>query len=292
MKRLLTCDGGGVRGALSAGLLERLDALSPGCVGGAELIAGTSTGAILAVALAAGVPPARIRALYELRAAAIFSRPLLWRLRSIGGLYAPRFPSDELRGALLEVLGQARLGDLGRTVLVASFDLERWRPKVWESDCPSDAGELAVDVVLRSAAAPIYFAPWKGHCDGGVFANDPTGIAVVHALKRGGRLSDLAVLSVGTGRGPRSVSPPLGRRAGLRNWLPHLPSLLIDSPAVNVEREAREILGNRYHRIQPALTEDVDLADASAVPSLLAAARAYPLESTEAWLRGVGWTSG
>ncbi|MGH7058020.1 MAG: patatin-like phospholipase family protein, partial [Acetobacteraceae bacterium] len=115
--RILALDGGGIRGLLTAHLLVRLEQERPGCLTHFDLIAGTSTGSIIALSLAAGFSPAEIAGLYEYHVRRIFETSLAERVREVGGLIGPRYSARRLAAVLRGVFSDRRLGDLDRHVL-------------------------------------------------------------------------------------------------------------------------------------------------------------------------------
>src|SRR5438132_3890592 len=132
--RILALDGGGVRGAYTSRLIERLHA-ETNFLDHVDLVAGTSTGGIIALALAAGRKPQEVTALYTQDAGAILSTPFWRRLQA--GLLVSKYPNDGLREALNSVLGTMRLEELkADTVLIPSFDLDSEatnEPRAWKA---------------------------------------------------------------------------------------------------------------------------------------------------------------
>lgn len=305
--RVLSLDGGGVKGAMEARLLERLENRAP-FLDRVELFAGTSTGGILALALAAGVPIADCVALYVENAARIFAaRDMADRVA--GGLdeyVRANYAQDGLRATLEETFGAKRLPDLKRDVLLPSFDLARFRPKFLDR---SDDWSL-VDAALATSAAPTYLpvhivretlsgrATSKGSVraliDGGVFCNNPSKAASDHARTKLGA-KKVTTLSVGAGQTPYAPPEELLSQAsnildwGFRQWVVKHPHLLLkvlfDGSVTAAHYSSRAEQGGDYHRIQPVLPEDVDLDSVSKVPLLLAVADAYDLEDSIAWVK-------
>ncbi|MCS6803498.1 MAG: patatin-like phospholipase family protein, partial [Dehalococcoidia bacterium] len=150
MYRILALDGGGVRGLLTVILLERLEAAlpPPGLVARADLLAGTSTGALIALALARGIPLATLRELYLRRAREVFDDSWLDDLRDLGRLAGAEYSNRGLRRIAREWFGEATLGDLPKAVLVPTFDLDNedpdprrrsWKPKLFHNVPGTDA---------------------------------------------------------------------------------------------------------------------------------------------------------
>ena len=239
--RVLSLDGGGVRGLYSAVLLRQLagrlaSRRNRSCggefdIGGAfDLIAGTSTGSILGIALAAGVPLERVISMYRNESGRIFQRPkpspngrdwfgylslAAWVARCWA---SPANESEALRAALESVLGDETLGQLyqRRRIALCVPTINATTERAWvfktphaprlrrDTDCP------LVDVCMASAAAPIYF-PVHGleipdpsttvpnwYVDGGLWANNPVLVALVEALEMAPPDVPIEILSVGT----------------------------------------------------------------------------------------------
>ena len=177
--RVLSIDGGGMRGLYAAAYLSSLiqrytkanDLQAIDIGRGFDLITGTSTGAIIACALAAGVSVDRVAALYRQWGAAIFPRrlprrvgpELAWQLWKRPGYL--KAGSAALRRALAAEFGETTLGDVwqGRRIAVAVPAVERSRNRSWVFKTPHlantlrrDDGYSLVDVCLASSAAPVY----------------------------------------------------------------------------------------------------------------------------------------
>lgn len=244
--RVLSLDGGGIRGLYTATLLQQLairtarfhklafeERLDVGAQ--FDLIVGTSTGSILATALAAGVALEDVLDLYRKHAANIFRRPmplqggcrldkmkaLLWAVRNTFG---PANTSYALRCALQCVLKEETLGKLYERrkigLCVPAVNAETKRAWVFKTPhtrrLTRDNHYRLVDVCLASAAAPVYFpmhraqSPNSGSTavhtfvDGGLWANDPVLVALVEALEVASPDQPIEILSIGTCPGVKS----------------------------------------------------------------------------------------
>jgi hypothetical protein len=242
--RILSIDGGGIRGVIPALLLERLEALlgdalanapseikarwqaidSPRIADCFHLIAGTSTGGLLAAGLTTTGPggrPKRTAAdaanLYTTYGPAIFHTSIVEQIKQGFGLTAPKYPLKQLREALEDpaVLGDGLLKDARTDVLILAFDTSipgpryftRWgQPGAGSS--PATPTETMVQVALATAAAPTYFDPEplasSRLIDGGVYAGNPALAAITLALRRTTdpvprTTRELFMLSLGTG---------------------------------------------------------------------------------------------
>ena len=193
-----------------------------------DLFAGTSTGGLIALALTAPDPadPGRPRvsaselaAFYVEDGPRIFHRTLLEKLRTVWGYAGPKYSLGPLAEAVHRRLGDVKLADALREVVVASYDMTNREPfffKRWRAREPIDPTDPApetrnhpiVDAAMATAAAPTYFPSHgvgdRALVDGGVFANNPSIAAITEALKRAGSAGrvdtdDLLVVSIGTG---------------------------------------------------------------------------------------------
>jgi uncharacterized protein len=298
---ILTLDGGGIRGLLTAILLERLEAAHPGLLAQVDLFAGASTGGILALGLAAGRTPTQARELYEKRGRQVFADSRWDNFRDLGHAVRAQYSNTELKRVLQAEFGSMTLGDLPHRVLVAAFDLENdphspppmrsWKPKFFHNfpGRDSDAHEKVVDVAMRTSAAPSYFPIYQGYIDGGMVAGNPSMAALAQALEptTGGQtLADITLLSLGTGRNNQYL-PAQSNDWGWVQWAPHIINIVLDGTSGIADYECRQLLGSRYHRLNPYLPERIDLDDVTKIHRLRDIAERVMLEQTLDWLMPV-----
>jgi len=286
--RILSLDGGGIRGAFTARVLERLEERVPGFLGTIDLFAGTSSGGLIALGLAMGLGPAALVKFFEEHAPRIFSDPWREYPKWGGTLARSRFDDARRHESLSAIFGERILHDLPRPVLVTSFDLDdssdigrkpgkpvSWKPKFFHNftgDPGTDVSERVVDVAMRTSAAPTYFPTFQGYIDGGVVANDPSVAALAQALdpRTGGQqIRDVWLLSVGTGRNPRRIT---GERRdwGLVGWARHLVDLMIEGSMDTARYQCDRLLWERFMRIDTWLGQPVGLGDAEVIPAFSA----------------------
>jgi patatin-like phospholipase/acyl hydrolase len=226
--RVLSIDGGGIRGLIAARVIARLEELVSSEAGEERrmadcfhMFAGTSTGGLLALGLTVPDPtdPARPRLsgsdlveLYMSEGPRIFG-DTLHKLISLGGWIGPKHSEGRLAKALRDRFGEARLRDALRELIVTSYDMAEPGPhffKRWRARESADRDVPMVDVGLATSAAPTYFPSHglggRALVDGGVFAANPSVAAVVEALKRRDEEprdlgpGDLLLVSLGTGQ--------------------------------------------------------------------------------------------
>jgi hypothetical protein len=288
--RILSIDGGGYLGLATASFLNAIEHRNGARAADRfDLFCGTSTGAIIALALAKGMSAAEVVALYEELGPEVFRpRPLhervvppLRKLRAVAGALHDNAP---LAAALTRAFGTMTLGDLrqrGKTVLVTAFNLTAGRPTIFKTDHAAGLRAhdryLVRDIALASSAAPMYLPlveltdPVSGsherYCDGGVVANSPALLGYAEAVSHLGQSpAELEILSLGTPR--ENLSEPLSGlkwaqrklARGLWGWGlgERIISLTIDGGAMVSDTALLRIAraaGARYERVtlsQPA----------------------------------------
>jgi patatin-like phospholipase/acyl hydrolase len=295
--RILSLDGGGIRGVLTARVIERLVERKPDLLDKLDMVAGTSTGAILACGLASGRTPREIIQLYEEKGPSIF-RTMPWkRIPVLGFLFSSKYGSSRRKKALEETFGSAKLEDLTKHVIISTFLLDdsfdpkphlskpgekskpRWKAKFFHNLRPVDGtyygGESVVDVVMRSSAAPLFFPIYQHYVDGGVVANNPSVCAFAQVLDAKTPIAlgkRIQILSLGTGSNAESESSERGK-FGLWRWGMKLVGIVAGGQVGLAHYQCAQILGPaHYCRVDPTLETNIPLDDVKAIPHLLGAA--------------------
>lgn len=296
--RILSLDGGGIRGIYTAILLDRLSEQLPGFLDRADLLAGTSTGGIIALGLASGMTTTQLIALYKNDGKVIFSSSLLHTIRDLGELIGAKYNNDGLIALLQNQFGARTLNDLlPRHVLIPSFDLDKptkgavprmWNPKFFHNFAgdDSDGTQKIADVALRTSGAPTYFPVYQGYVDGGVAANNPSMAALAQALDRATgnqALADIRLFSVGTGLSPTYVTGD-NNNWGLAQWTHLLANMMIEGTMGVADFECSRLLHNKYFRLMPTLPEPIALDAADKIELLIAEAQNVDIAGAVAWL--------
>lgn len=235
--RILSIDGGGIRGiypaAVLAGLEERY-LRGRSIAGYFDLIAGTSTGGIIALGLAAGLTAADLRQLYIERGHEIFPPYGPGLIGRIGRRLSAwrrflRYSYDQeaLAQVLRERLGDLKLSAARTRLCIPSFEGVHGEVYIFKTphhpDFHKDLHEPMVKVALATSAAPTYYRPLRDagytFVDGGVWANNPVMIALTEALTsyRVDR-ARVRILSIGSGENPYSVTGGKIARGGIWHW--------------------------------------------------------------------------
>ena len=271
MRRILAIDGGGIRGIIPALLLADLErATGRPARSSFDFVAGTSTGAIIAAAIAAGIPAERIVRLYLERSGEVLRHlPIISTLQRIltGRMYDVAALHALVRGELGAEARDWQLNDSPIDLLITAKRVDDGMPWYFVRDNPANScragSTLLADAVTASAAAPTYFATWPiagvGELiDGGIgVAGNPVYQACVEAFDytHDYEPGDTIVVSLGTGRYLERSRP-----TWLWGWLGWLLSELLRSPAEQqTELVHRHWPATPFYRIDTELPRDIPL---------------------------------
>ncbi len=277
---ILSLDGGGIRGIVSSYVLREVERQIAEQTDRSlrdyfDLIAGTSTGSIVAAALALGRTSEDLIQVYIHEGETIFPyrtfRSLQrWPLILKYGLSAPKFSHSGLIEVLKKhLVGErgdlARLSDIDRPhLLITSYDtishtpliFKNWRHDRWYADLP------LWQICVASSSAPTFFPAYKltsgnaiySTIDGGVAAHNPVACAIAAAIRLGHALDEINVFSIGTGDVAKPIPLEEAEGWGLSQWALRIPSVLMDAPSDIYDYVARQVLeradGGNYLRLQ------------------------------------------
>jgi patatin-like phospholipase/acyl hydrolase len=294
--RVLSIDGGGIRGIIPAIVLAEVEARTGRPIAALfDLVAGTSTGGILACGLTvpAARPAAELVELYLRRGPEIFRRPLWRRVSTADGLVDTRHDPAALQRVLAEYLGTARLGDATTGLLATGYDLASREPyffKSWRVAEEPERDLAMVTVAQATSAAPTYFPPVPVHppgggpalalIDGGVFANNPAMCAYAEAVRLAPG-DPVTLVSLGTGEQTHLMPFAETEHWGLVEWARPIIDVVFDGISDTVDYQLRHLLGEGYTRLQCRLDDASDALDdagAGNLRKLVAQARALVAE--------------
>jgi patatin-like phospholipase/acyl hydrolase len=273
--RVLAIDGGGIRGIIPAIVLADLEARTGRPVSDLfDLVAGTSTGGILACALsrpaATGAGPRftaeELVALYVEEGPKIFHRDLLRRVRTVNGLVDERYDDRGLRAALDRYLGTARISEARTAIFLTAYELEGRFAFFFRSSRARDDVHYdftMVDAAHATSAAPTYFEPVQVRdvagskpytlVDGGVFATNPAMCALAEVSRAAQAPQIELLLSLGTGAQTNPIHYAEAKDWGELEWAPRIVDVVFDGVSETVDFEAAQLLGDRYVRLQTML---------------------------------------
>ncbi|TCA66479.1 CBASS cGAMP-activated phospholipase [Rhizobium leguminosarum] len=211
--RILSIDGGGIRGVFPAAYLAEIEKRFLG--GGSiahhfDMIAGTSTGGIIALGLASGMTAAQVLQIYSERGEIIFPSPRgLGRVRQlIRFLFRPKHDQSVLKAELLRIFGDKVINEASTRLVVPSFEGAHGEPFIYKTphhpDYKKDRHKTLTHVGLHTSAAPAYYPAVEADglimIDGGVWANNPIMNALVDVLACYDiPRENIRILSIGTG---------------------------------------------------------------------------------------------
>jgi patatin-like phospholipase/acyl hydrolase len=218
--RVLAVDGGGIRGIIPALILAEIEEMTRRPISDLfDLIAGTSTGGILALGLtkpgADGKPEKTamdVVRLYEMEGSTIFPTSFLQGLH-LGAIRGSKYDSKGIESTLKKYFGDARLKDALTPILVPSYDIEKQTPMFFKSAKAKHDPEYDFpmrQVARATSAAPTYFTPTRidtpdpldyyALIDGGVVAGNPAMCAYAEAVKMG-QMGERGMMMVSLGTG-------------------------------------------------------------------------------------------
>lgn len=308
--QILSLVGGGIRGAFITAYLREIEQrLGRPIAQSFDLIAGTSTGAIIAAGLALGISAEDMhnfyvrygrqifspRPPYKAKGAFRFAYPLANRIfRSRTGIsldyaFRARFCPDSLQAAFDECFTDYTLSSVEYTrLIIPSVNLSRGQPYVFRSrHLPEGVRDQTLkisDVVVAATAAPTYFPHRQirddAYVDGGIWATDPSLLAFCESMRiqqfctREGidptySTKDIHLLSIGTGRAQYSLKPP-GGDAGVLFWAPRVADVMGTSQVQGTHLPLKFLLGDRYRHVNFRMDREWGIDEVQHMPALFA----------------------
>ncbi|ANU21977.1 patatin-like phospholipase family protein [Planococcus donghaensis] len=288
MKKILSIDGGGVRGVIPALVLAEIEKRTGKPISELfDLIAGTSTGGLLTLGLVSPNKNAttmytalELVQLYENERKVIFANSFQHRLLSLGGLLDERYPSTGAESVFEKYFGDAKLSEALTDVIITSYEIETrtsWFFKSRKAKMKDQQNRDAYmkDVARATSAAPTYFEPKQikmhdtfSFIDGGVFANNPAMCAYVEAKCTYLNEENFLVVSLGTGEQQDPILYKDAKDWGLAEWAGPLLNVVFDGVSDTVDYQLRNLLPHqegfeRYYRFQTDLDTVSDKLDDS-----------------------------
>lgn len=285
--KILSIDGGGIRGIIPGEILVSLErkirdktGIQKAKIGEYfDFFAGTSTGAVLTAAYTCPGPRNTLR--YSAQDAVNFYLEDgdeifdvgFWRtVSSVGGLNDEKYPATELERVLKDAFGDIKLSELAKPTCFVAYDVRLRAPIIFTQHDAVQSGKdfLVRDVLRGSTAAPTYFEAAKIYSlpparkkyvliDGGLVANDPTLCAYSEAIssKMAKGIKDMMIFSLGTGKELRSYSYSEVKDWGKLGWAGAVIDICLEGgpqmTAYHLESISSTVRGSQYYRIQPKL---------------------------------------
>ena len=245
--KILSFDGGGLKGLFPAATLAAIeDDLGCMIADHFDLIVGTSTGGLIALALGAGLRPAEIVDFYTSKGPTIFGAG-----RRVSRLWRSKHGSERLRSALVEVFDDCLLASSMKRLVIPSYSLDSNDVYIFKTPhhprLRRDYKERMVDVAMATTAAPLFLPAFRlGNnrlIDGGVWANNPTLVAVAEAKSMlEVPLDAMRILSMGTTDECVDLGDKLNR-GGLLQWARPASTILLRGQAIGSFHAAEHLIG-------------------------------------------------
>lgn len=280
--KMLSIDGGGIRGVFPIAILQSIETELDTPVGELfDVIAGTSTGAIIASAAAMKIPMDQIMESYHAYGKKIFTR------RAKVGFFESVYSDRYLRRLLQMAFDEKTLNEITKPLLIPAVDITHGKPFIYRSNF-AEAKEKATgvklwDAVLSSCSAPIYFPPNHVNdtylsIDGGLWANNPSLVCITEAIHNfHSKLEEIEIMSIGTGQQKIDFTTE-EQNWGIRQWLPvQFPSLKVtpklldlamDLSSESISYHCRLLLGDHYLRLNERLSDEVPFDDVNCMEEL------------------------
>jgi uncharacterized protein len=302
--RILSIDGGGLRGLLPLLILEEIEAKTGKPIADSfDLISGTSTGGIIACAITLRDPSTKklkfslqqVRSFYEKYGSTIFYDKAI----NVGNLLYPKYYSHYFEAVLKHFFDSFRLQDCQTPLLIPSFKIDDFSPFYFTSryvtpgSAENDAGKnfTLIDICRSTAAAPTYFSSHyieyleqNAHAkscnliDGGVFVNNPALAALAEVLNHGNdvlykrdktediKIDDIYLMSLGTGLSTQSITRSQGQKWGKVQWAPRLIEIMMQGNSVSVHEQIKVLLKKeQYLRLNVHLPDSLTRMDDSSL---------------------------
>lgn len=300
MYKILSIDGGGIRGVIPGVLLQYIEEKTGNSISNTfDLIVGTSTGGILAAGLT--VPgkgnfpkfsAEDMVSLYTDFGGEIFGRSLWRKVSSGAGSIDEKYSHKNLERLLTERLGKKTLKDCLKPIVLTSYDIERREPYFFKSSRAkkhTTRNHYLADAARATSAAPTYFEPAKvmslsknpvrrALVDGGIFANNPSVCAYVEAIRQKGPNDEILMVSLGTGVATRKIAYEDAVDWGALGWARPAISAMMDGVSDVADYQMEQLLAGktngknqRYFRFDIELlmaSDDLDNARAGNIQNL------------------------
>lgn len=291
MINILSIDGGGIRGIIPARILGEIERKTGKPISSLfDLIAGTSTGGIIALGLAKPDEHRKPRysaddmvRFYEEEGPYIFAKDYLRSFFTLGNLVDEKYSSSPIEKVLSRYFKRTYLDEALTNLLITSYEIERRDAfffKTWRAKKDTRKNFLMRDVARATSAAPTYFEPerictqdtskYYALIDGGVFANNPAMCAYAEAKVLFPDEKDFLLLSLGTGELTRPIYITEAKDWGVAQWARPILNVVFDGVNDTVHYQLKHLLPrgkdlhDRYYRFQVVLedaSDDLDRAD-------------------------------
>lgn len=278
--QILSIDGGGIKGLFSAAVLAHLEKdLKINITNYFDLIVGTSTGGVIALALGIQMSPREVVNFYVNNGNKIFPTK---RLFSLSKMFCNKYDAEPLEKSLKDCFDDKLLGDSKKRLVIPSFNIGEDDIYLFKT---SHHKRLRRDykvpiwkVAMATSAAPTYFPSFRNIdnirlIDGGVWANNPIMVGIVEAVSMlNVSLDSIRVLSLGTTNEVKGRSKKLDH-GGFWQWKKEAVDVVLQGQSIGAFTQAQHLLGaDNVLRVNPKVPDGLFALDKMSVEELLAKA--------------------
>ena len=289
LKKILSIDGGGIRGIIPGQILVELEkTFGVQVANDFDLVSGTSTGGILACAFLLEHPDTpnhpkfsaeEVVGLYFERGDKIFDVPFFHKIRSVAGILDEKYPAKGIEQALDDYFGDVWLKDLLKPCVITTYDIENRKGHFFgqhKAQIDPDSNFRVKDVARSTSAAPTYFECERvtseagnsyALIDGGVFVNNPSLVSYAEARTifevegEEATAKDMKILSIGTGHNRKSYKYSKAKNWGMAEWVQPVIDIMMSGSADVAHYQMDKIFGTidnpkQYLRIDKDLDPD------------------------------------
>lgn len=268
--KILSLDGGGIRGLYSAVLLQKIqESYNIKLKDYFDLIIGTSTGSILAGAIVCDIPLNEIVKMYEEKGKLIFKKNTF----RCGGLFKSKYTNKNLKNILHEIFKNIKMGDIKEPLMIVASDVTNCSVYMHKSkylppeEYVRDKDTKIADAILSSCSAPTFFNPLRIQneyvlADGGLWANNPSILGLTEAIteKRfNEKIENVKILSIGTGSSKISYNVNQKLWGFLNGWKREkLIEFILELSAQSSDNMCGLILKDNYLRVSNPVNHSMD----------------------------------
>jgi len=299
--KILCIDGGGIRGVFAVAILQELEKdLGMSICDSIDLVAGTSTGSIIAASIAVKREMGELLEGYRHYGRRIFKR------KARIGLFRSIYSDRDLRRFIQKAFKEQSLAEVGIPLLIPAVNVTKGKPYVHRSHHAihnkgkNDQIKLW-DAVLSSCSAPIYFPPNNINnevitIDGGLWANNPSLVCLTEAMNHYElEMKQIKILSIGLGQQKINFNSKKSHLWGIKHWMPFrlhtmtftpkLIDLALHLSSESISYQCQHLLGENYLRLNTDLGKEVPFDQVETIEWLIELGRQVYIENKQEILR-------
>jgi uncharacterized protein len=279
MVKIISIDGGGIKGIVGSTILQEIESRLEGPLHEhVDVLTGTSTGGLISCGLTVpnecGDPKYVTQDIidtYNQLGTEVFSRSFWHKVKTLWGVIGPKFPIEGLEEVLTEKFGETKLNESLTEVIMCTYDLASGVPVVFSSKDKELNQARMLDICMGTSSVPTYFPSVEAKVnaqnfnliDGGIFAVNPA-LSAYALTKQRDKNAKVDIISIGNGNYGKTWEHKETKDWGLLEWASPVSSVILDSigDAINYQTKILcEADGGTYTRLQFDLPEELSKMD-------------------------------